>query len=573
MQTTRSNHKRRGGVGSTIALLVLGVLMLAGVAMYCYTQLVPHIETDLTERVTAELVSNGITTALVSLDGTDVNLSGNVESTATAEEAERLAIGVYGVTSVQNDLNKSLENSTQKNNALTDSAATNNTDSNSDSTAVANQSDTSDLADNNAKAAEADTTSDAEPSGSDNKNTETASDNADEQTPADTVSALAISVSDQRAVISGVLPETGMALRVTEAVAAIYGEDNVQDEVSIVPGIPAPDWLDGTISVIDRIGNINDPTLAIKEDAVILGGTVSSETLGAQQLSAAKRALGDDMKVSATFDIVQRASTELPAPAGKPREAKKRPASLRIESNNDSVRLTGTVSSAEEADTVRIELDELFDTIEYTDELIIDDSVSGANWIDEALAVTDSVRSIDNFSVSINSGQLMLSGDVQSRDKGKVLADGARQLVNNKLNVVNNYSVNQTELVIESAEEVLARELGEKLVALETSKIVFNPGSAELAADAMEVLDQVAVTISAYADQIIEISGHTDASGDSVVNLELSKKRAIAVRDYLVSKGLPSNQLRPIGYGESKPVADNTTAAGRAANRRIEFNL
>ena len=86
-------------------------------------------------------------------------------------------------------------------------------------------------------------------------------------------------------------------------------------------------------------------------------------------------------------------------------------------------------------------------------------------------------------------------------------------------------------------------------------------------------MDTVAETIAGYPDQIVEISGHTDSSGDSVVNLELSKERAVAVRDYLVTNGLPSNQLRPIGYGESNPVADNSTSAGRAANRRIEFNL
>ena len=309
--------------------------------------------------------------------------------------------------------------------------------------------------------------------------------------------------------------------------------------------------------IIKRINNITNPTLNINSDEATLGGRVSSETLGAQQLSAAKRALGNDLKVSATFDILQRAS-ELSAPEQTLRQTKKRPASLRVDSNNNGVRLMGTVSSPEEAEAIRIELADLLENSDYTDELVIDDSVAKADWINEALAVTESVRDITNFSVSINSGQMMLSGDVADRERGRALADTATQLANGKLDVVNNYSINQAELVIESAEDVRARELSQKLTAIDTSKIVFNPGSTELAADAIEVLDAVAETIASYADQIIEISGHTDASGDSVVNLELSKKRAIAVRDYLVSKGLSSNQLRPIGYGESNPVADNS---------------
>ena len=560
MQTTRSKHRRKGGAGSTIALLVLGVLMLAGVAMYCYTRLVPHIEADLTERVTAELANNGITTAAVSLDGTDVTLSGRVESATIASDAEQLALGVYGVTSVRNELNQAAD-STAGTSASVES------DNTADNTSVANQS--ADIGETTAEEEVAVATTNEADTESTSSQPETITEDAPATT---TASTLAISVDDQKAVVSGILPDTRMALRVSEAMAAIYGEDNVQNEISIVPELEAPDWIDGAVSVLDRIGNISNPTLMFKDDEVVLGGSVSSETLGAQQLSAAKRVLGNDVKVSATFDIIPRAS-ELPAPAATPREAKKRPASLRIASNNNGVRLTGTVSSAEEADTIRIELDELFDSVEYTDELIIDDSVDSADWVDEALAVARSVRSVDNFSVSINSGQMMLSGDVENRDQGKSLAESAATLAGAKLDVVNNYSVNQAALVIDSAEEVLARELSQKLVALDTAKIVFNPGSAELAEDAMAVLDEVATVISAYDDQIVEISGHTDSSGDSVVNLELSKKRAIAVRDYLVSKGLPSNQLRPIGYGESKPVADNTTAAGRAANRRIEFNL
>ena len=106
MQTTQSSYRRKGGVGSTLALLLLGVLLLAGVAMYCYTHLLPHIESDLTERVTAELVDNGITTALVSVDGTDVMLSGLVSPDSSALEAEQLALAVHGVTRVQNNLNK-----------------------------------------------------------------------------------------------------------------------------------------------------------------------------------------------------------------------------------------------------------------------------------------------------------------------------------------------------------------------------------------------------------------------------------------------------------------------------------
>ena len=65
------------------------------------------------------------------------------------------------------------------------------------------------------------------------------------------------------------------------------------------------------------------------------------------------------------------------------------------------------------------------------------------------------------------------------------------------------------------------------------------------------------------------IEGHTDSSGSAPLNLRISEKRAIAVRDYLVNKGVSTVRLEAIGFGEGEPVATNKTRAGRAQNRRV----
>ena len=69
----------------------------------------------------------------------------------------------------------------------------------------------------------------------------------------------------------------------------------------------------------------------------------------------------------------------------------------------------------------------------------------------------------------------------------------------------------------------------------------------------------------------LDIDGHTDAQGADDKNQVLSENRAKAVKDYLVSKGVADSRLTSTGYGETKPVADNATAAGRAKNRRTEM--
>jgi OOP family OmpA-OmpF porin len=69
----------------------------------------------------------------------------------------------------------------------------------------------------------------------------------------------------------------------------------------------------------------------------------------------------------------------------------------------------------------------------------------------------------------------------------------------------------------------------------------------------------------------VVIEGHTDSQGDDALNKSLSQRRAEQVKEYLVSKGISASRLSAIGYGEARPISDNSTSAGRAKNRRVVF--
>jgi OOP family OmpA-OmpF porin len=101
----------------------------------------------------------------------------------------------------------------------------------------------------------------------------------------------------------------------------------------------------------------------------------------------------------------------------------------------------------------------------------------------------------------------------------------------------------------------------------------FELNSAQLTAESRSVLDGIAADLKKYPRLKIELQGHTDSSGSDAYNLQLSQKRANAVRDYLVEQGVSSSQLTAKGYGESQPIADNTTADGRAKNRRVVMSV
>jgi outer membrane protein OmpA-like peptidoglycan-associated protein len=103
-------------------------------------------------------------------------------------------------------------------------------------------------------------------------------------------------------------------------------------------------------------------------------------------------------------------------------------------------------------------------------------------------------------------------------------------------------------------------------------KVQFELGSDKLLPVSFPLLDAVAQVMAENAQiEIIEVAGHTDASGGAKRNRELSQQRAESVRQYLISKGITKSRLTAKGYGPDKPIADNGTPEGREVNRRVEF--
>ncbi len=101
--------------------------------------------------------------------------------------------------------------------------------------------------------------------------------------------------------------------------------------------------------------------------------------------------------------------------------------------------------------------------------------------------------------------------------------------------------------------------------------ISFDPGRADIKPNFRPVLDQFAQSLVQNPATVIQIVGHTDATGNDAANVQLSRERADATRDYLASRGVARNRMTTDGRGEREPVASNDTDAGRARNRRVEI--
>jgi len=113
-------------------------------------------------------------------------------------------------------------------------------------------------------------------------------------------------------------------------------------------------------------------------------------------------------------------------------------------------------------------------------------------------------------------------------------------------------------------------ESGVKIV---IENILFNTGNATLRKESFPSLNKLVALLKENPNVKIEVSGHTDNTGSAATNKTLSKNRASSVRNYLISQGISGDRVKFEGYGFERPIAPNTTADGRAANRRVEIEI
>ncbi len=190
---------------------------------------------------------------------------------------------------------------------------------------------------------------------------------------------------------------------------------------------------------------------------------------------------------------------------------------------------------------------------------------SEASDIEDALgtAVTEAVGKQNLFWVSVEAqGQnIVLTGaapDYQAKKQAGEIGIGVQGVssVDNQIAIIGEAGTCQKEI-----DDYLNDE-----------RVSFKTGKSTLSESSYPLLGMLA-SIARNCDARIEIAGHTDSRGDAAINLKLSQRRADAVRKYLVQSGVNLGWVKAIGYGESQPIADNATEAGRKANRRIELRV
>lgn len=115
--------------------------------------------------------------------------------------------------------------------------------------------------------------------------------------------------------------------------------------------------------------------------------------------------------------------------------------------------------------------------------------------------------------------------------------------------------------------------IGEGIKITFDSGLLFEVSSSDLSATARTNLMELSETLKKYDDTEVLVEGHTDASGSDDLNMRLSEDRARSVKVFLSKEKVRTSRLTTVGYGEAQPIADNTTDAGKAQNRRVEIAI
>jgi outer membrane protein OmpA-like peptidoglycan-associated protein len=120
---------------------------------------------------------------------------------------------------------------------------------------------------------------------------------------------------------------------------------------------------------------------------------------------------------------------------------------------------------------------------------------------------------------------------------------------------------------------VSVNRMGDNITLNMPGSVTFATNSSDLSPAFFNVLTSVSKVMKEFDKTVVEVAGHTDNTGSDSYNQTLSERRAGSVAQYLQSQGINSQRLITVGMGEARPVADNSTADGRQANRRVEITM
>lgn len=384
--------------------------------------------------------------------------------------------------------------------------------------------------------------------------------------------------SARELVLSGFVPSEPLRGELVERGRRLFPDLAVVDRMETAAGAPVG-WAKAAASTLEQLANLSQGKAEIRDRSVLLSGE-ASDAAAAEAIVAALRA-----GAPGGFEVTEAISHAHVAAAAAG------PFATTIAATAAGVELAGSAPSEAAHASLLEAVATHWRGVPVTDRLQIA-AGAGDGWQACALAGVAALARIGTGRLQLTEGRLELSGQTADEALIEEVPDALQQAVGQACQThvtiarapsaegaaPRHVRERETEARTETAAiEPQARQAAadqcqdELRQAVNRGVILFERASADLDGRSRPTLDELARVAKSCPDVLIEIEGHTDAEGTPERNARLSKRRAETVAQYLAEAGVDAQRLSAIGYGESRPVAPNDTAANRARNRRIEF--
>jgi OmpA-OmpF porin, OOP family len=271
----------------------------------------------------------------------------------------------------------------------------------------------------------------------------------------------------------------------------------------------------------------------------------------------------DDAATTATASPTEPTSpTESPSPTAPPA------APFSISRIGDMIEVTGSAPDATTKSAILDAAKAQAGTVPIVDRITVDPNAKPPKTADLANLVKVAAAVQGDVSVNFDGETITLTGQVAD--------DATRATAETEATAAVPGAVVENQLRVGTVppHQANCRVAQSKIIQiLAGNKITFQPETADLTPASRETIAKVAAVLNACSGVRIEVAGHTDTQGNPAASLPLSQRRAGAVKVELVRLGVFANRIRAVGFGESQPIANNTTVAGRTANRRVEIKV
>jgi OOP family OmpA-OmpF porin len=326
-------------------------------------------------------------------------------------------------------------------------------------------------------------------------------------------------------------------------------------------GAPTTAWASAVESGMRAVEQLGGGSITFSDADVSL---IAPEGTGA---SALDRIAGDlEAAMPDTFSL----HASVP-PSANSEADDEQPEFVVLRSPEGQVQLRGRITSERNRIATEALASAAFGSHAVYSAMRIDDNLP-RNWATRVLASIDALSHLNQGSVTVTEDLISVRGETgDPTAKAQITGLLASRLGDSQTyDIIVNY--------VRKLDPILNLPTPQKCVdaanqAISSGKIEFAPGSTDVDDSATDTLDRIAAALKECEDVKMEIGGHTDSQGGEAMNQQLSQARANSVLDALLARRVIGVKFTAKGYGEIEPIADNETAEGRDANRRIAFKL